>query len=63
MLTQCVLLQRAASLEAQSSDEQAKVMRLEVTMAEQQQKLGKMDELEKELEHHRLVHSACFVYF
>lgn len=47
------LLQRASDVEAQLSDEQAKTMRLEVTVAELQQRLSKMDELEKELEHHR----------
>lgn len=47
------LLQRATDVEAQLSDEQAKTMRLEVTVAELQQRLSKMDELEKELEHHR----------
>lgn len=29
-------------------------MKLEVTIAEQQQQLGRMEELEKELQHHRL---------
>lgn len=47
------LLQRATDVEAQLSDEQGKTMRLEVTNAELQQRLSKMDELEKELEHHR----------
>ena len=47
------LLQRASDVESQLSDEQAKTMRLEVTVAELQQRLSKMDELEKELEHHR----------
>ena len=47
------LLQRATDVEAQLFEEQAKTMRLEVTNAELQQRLSKMDELEKELEHHR----------
>ena len=47
------LLQHASDVEAQLSDEQAKTMRLEVTVAELQQRLSKMDELEKELENHR----------
>lgn len=47
------LLQRVSDAEAQLSDEQAKTMRLEVTLAELQQRLSKMEELEKELEHHR----------
>ena len=47
------LVQRVTDAEAQLSDEQAKTMRLEVALAESQQKLGKMEELEKELEHHR----------
>jgi len=46
-------LQRASDADAQLSDEQAKVMRLEVTVAEQQQQLGRMEELEKELQHYR----------
>ncbi|KAL0045620.1 hypothetical protein WJX82_011651 [Trebouxia sp. C0006] len=45
--------QRASDADAQLSDEQAKVMRLEVTVAEQQQQLGRMEELEKELQHYR----------
>lgn len=53
-LANCIgLLQRASDVESQLSDEQAKTMRLEVTVAELQQRLSKMDELEKELEHHR----------
>lgn len=47
--------QRATDAEAQLSEEQAKVMKLEVTIAEQQQQLGRMEELEKELQHHRKV--------
>ena len=46
-------LQRATDAESQLADEQAKVMRLEVTLAEQQQQLSQMEELEKELQHHR----------
>ena len=45
--------------EAQLSDEQAKTMRLEVTLAELQQRLSKMEELEKELEHHRYTALHC----
>ncbi|DBA75236.1 hypothetical protein WJX77_011618 [Trebouxia sp. C0004] len=45
--------QRASDTDAQLLDEQAKVMRLEVTVAEQQQQLGRMEELEKELQHYR----------
>lgn len=47
--------QRVSDAEAQLSDEQAKTMRLEVTLAELQQRLSKMEELEKELEHHRKI--------
>ena len=57
-------LQRVSDVESQVSDEQAKTMRLEVTIAELQQRLSKMDELEKELEHHRyeaLANGAKFV--
>ena len=46
-------MQRVTDAEAQLSDEQAKTMRLEVALAESQQNFGKMEELEKELEHHR----------
>ena len=52
-LNRPTLPQRATDVEAQLFDEQAKTMRLEVTNAELQQRLSKMDELEKELEHHR----------
>ncbi|KAL0028321.1 hypothetical protein WJX79_010343 [Trebouxia sp. C0005] len=45
--------QRASDADAQLLDEQAKVMRLEVTVAEQQQQLSRMEELEKELQHYR----------
>jgi len=48
-----VWLQHASDADAQLLDEQAKVMRLEVTVAEQQQQLGRMEELEKELQHYR----------
>lgn len=47
--------QRVSEAEGQLSDEQAKVMKLEVTVAEQQQQLDRMEELEKELQHHRKV--------
>ncbi len=58
------MLQRASDAEAQLSDEQAKVMRLEVTVAEQQQQLGRMEELEKELQHHRWLvqHHFCIMH-
>lgn len=54
-------LQRASDADAQLLDEQAKVMRLEVTVAEQQQQLGRMEELEKELQHYRyfLIFRMC----
>ena len=51
----CFGLQRVSEAEGQLSDEQAKVMKLEVTVAEQQQQLDRMEELEKELQHHRSV--------
>ena len=40
-------LQRASDAEAQLADEQAKVMRLEVAVAEQQHQLRHMEELQK----------------
>lgn len=46
-------MQRASEAESQLADEQSKVMKLEVSLAEQQQKLGRMEDLEKELNHHR----------
>ena len=57
------LLQRATDVEAQLSDEQGKTMRLEVTNAELQQRLSRMDELEKELEHHRYDALSVIVTF
>ena len=48
-----MLTQRVTDAEAQLSNEQGKAMKLEVTVAELQQRLGKLEELEKELEHHR----------
>lgn len=50
-------MQRASDTESQLTEEQGKVMKLEVTLAEQQQKLGRMEDLEKELNHHR--YSCC----
>ena len=46
-------LQRASDAESQLLEEQGKVMKLEVTVAEQQQQLGRMEDLTKELNHHR----------
>ena len=48
-------LQRAEAAEASLSEEQARVMKLEVTVAEQQQRLELVDEMEKELNHYRWV--------
>ena len=46
-------LQRASEADSQLLDEQGKVMKLEVTVAEQQEQLSRMEDLEKELNHHR----------